>query len=95
KIHKIEKHMGRVRQKKWEPRVIDIDILFYDSLVMRSEELVIPHPEMQNRRFVLLPLSEIAPNYVHPVFQLKIAKLLENCPDTLAVSLYKPTEKQV
>jgi dihydroneopterin aldolase / 2-amino-4-hydroxy-6-hydroxymethyldihydropteridine diphosphokinase len=76
-ILSIEMEMGRVREEKWEPRIIDIDIIFYDNLVMDSENLVIPHPDLHNRLFVLEPLSEIAPNLIHPVLKKTTLQLLE------------------
>lgn len=81
----IEKKMGRVRDEKYGPRIIDIDIIFFNREIIHSKDLVVPHPEMQNRRFVLEPLHEIAPNYIHPVLRKNISRLLEECPDTLPV----------
>lgn len=66
-ILQIELDMGRVREIKWGPRIIDIDILFYDKEVIEDEDLAVPHPWICEREFVLDPLSEIAPNYVHPL----------------------------
>lgn len=77
-ISKIESELGRIRTKRWGPRVIDIDIIFYDSLIINEPDLKIPHPDMQNRFFVLKPLQEIAPNFVHPVLKKTITELLEN-----------------
>jgi 2-amino-4-hydroxy-6-hydroxymethyldihydropteridine diphosphokinase len=74
----IEKEMGRVRDVKWGPRIIDIDILFYDSLIINDENLIIPHPELHNRLFVLEPLSEIAPDFIHPVIKKSIIDLLNH-----------------
>jgi 2-amino-4-hydroxy-6-hydroxymethyldihydropteridine diphosphokinase len=74
----IEKVLGRTRTQKWEPRLIDIDLLLYGDHIISSQELVIPHPLMHERRFVLQPLSEIAPEAVHPVLQMTIAGLLQN-----------------
>jgi len=76
-IFKIEEDLGRKRTLKWEPRVIDIDIIFYDSLVVDELNLKIPHPDMQNRLFVLKPMQEIAPHFIHPVFKKSIKELLE------------------
>jgi 2-amino-4-hydroxy-6-hydroxymethyldihydropteridine diphosphokinase len=78
----IEQGMGRNRIVKWEPRIIDIDILFYDQLILSETGLTIPHPLLHQRRFVLTPLNEIAPAYVHPVFHRTISELLAGCPDT-------------
>lgn len=77
----IERGMGRVRYKKWGPRLIDIDILFYNGLICQSHELTIPHPHLHERRFTLMPLKEIAPALVHPLLNKSISKLLEECPD--------------
>lgn len=81
----IEKSLGRERDEKWGPRLIDIDILFYNDAVINEEGLTIPHPQMQNRRFVLQPLAEIAGPMVHPVLQKTITQLLAQCPDALEV----------
>ena len=86
KILKIEKEMGRVRKEKLGPRIIDIDILLYENEIHDLRFLKIPHPEMHNRRFVLVPLVEIAPTLQHPVLKKTIAELLEECPDNLQVS---------
>lgn len=84
-ILSIEEKMGRVRSEKNGPRIIDIDILFYEERVIRKPSLTIPHPELQHRRFVLTPLSEIAPNLLHPVLNKNIEQLLEECEDMLPV----------
>ena len=75
-LKKIEKKMGRKKTVRWGPRVIDLDILFYDDLTLNDNDLVIPHPFMHTRAFVLEPLSEIAPDKVHPVLRKKVASLL-------------------
>lgn len=85
-IHRIEKSLGRVRQVKWAARVIDIDILYFDDQVIQTPRLHIPHPHLQDRRFTLLPLVEIAPDWVHPVFHKTNRQLLAECPDALAVN---------
>ena len=72
----IETVIGRQHRIRWGPREIDLDILIYGDLCVQTEELVIPHPEMHLRGFVLVPLAEIAPNLVHPVFQESIQTLL-------------------
>jgi 2-amino-4-hydroxy-6-hydroxymethyldihydropteridine diphosphokinase len=81
----IERLLGRKRQVKYGPRIIDIDILLFNDEIIKSEGLTVPHPQMQSRRFVLLPLGEIAPNKVHPALQKSILQLLEECPDNLDV----------
>ena len=85
KIEKIQLEMGRIRWKNWRARLIDIDILYYDNLVLDSPELRIPHPEIQNRRFTLVPLCEIAPQEVHPELKKSNADLLDETMDTLEV----------
>ena len=73
----IESRLGRERTIKWGPRTIDLDILFYDDRVIREVDLIIPHPELEKRRFVLDPLSEIAPDLIHPVIKKTITELRE------------------
>ena len=73
----IEKAMGRRRTVKWGPRVIDLDLLCYDRLILNSSFLTLPHPEMVKRRFVLEPMAEIAPDYLHPVLKRTSAELRE------------------
>ena len=85
KVLKIEEEMGRVRKEKLGPRIIDIDILLFENEIHDLRFLKIPHPEMQNRRFVLVPLAEINSTLQHPVLKKSIAELLEECPDNLEV----------
>ena len=85
----IEEKMGRKRMEKYGPRLIDIDILLFSDLVIDENRLTIPHPELQNRRFALVPLAEIAPGMEHPVLHKTIRDLLLECPDHLDVTLYK------
>ena len=84
----IEKDMGRVRREKYGPRVIDIDIHLFNAEIYEYPHLKVPHPELQNRRFALLPLAEIGANLVHPVFNKTISQLLEECDDKLEVKKY-------
>lgn len=72
----IEKHLHRVRTVKWGPRTIDLDIIFFDDLVINEPNLTIPHPDMQNRVFVLEPIAEIEPDFVHPVLKKTVKELL-------------------
>ena len=71
----IEQEMGRVRLRHWGERNIDLDLLLYEDVVLDTGELKLPHPDMQNRDFVLLPLAEIAPKLVHPILQKSIEEL--------------------
>ncbi len=74
----IEKSMGRVRKKKWESRIIDLDILLYGNSIIHDPELKIPHPLMHERRFVLVPMESIAPDLIHPVLGTSIKEMLNN-----------------
>ena len=73
---KIELDMGRVRIIKWGPRIIDLDILFYEDLIIDEEDLKVPHIEIQKRAFVLEPMNEISPDKIHPVFKKTVHQLL-------------------
>ncbi|MEO8960933.1 MAG: 2-amino-4-hydroxy-6-hydroxymethyldihydropteridine diphosphokinase [Ginsengibacter sp.] len=84
-ILKIEAKMGRVRTIKNAARIIDIDILFFNDAIINKPNLIIPHPEINNRRFVLMPLEEVAPEMIHPVSKKNIKELLPLCKDTLKV----------
>jgi 2-amino-4-hydroxy-6-hydroxymethyldihydropteridine diphosphokinase len=81
----IEEQMGRKRIIKMGPRIIDLDILLIDDIIMSTGLLTLPHPALPSRRFALLPLSEIAPALVHPVLNRSISQLLAECTDVLDV----------
>lgn len=93
-IQTIEFNLGRQRELKWGQRTLDIDILFYNDMVIDSEELKIPHPHLQNRRFALIPLNDIAPNLVHPMLKQSVATLLMHCPDQLPVLPYEEKSEE-
>ena len=79
-LRQLEKQLGRTERPRRHEREIDFDILFFDDVVIDSKYLTVPHPELQNRAFVLLPLNEIAPDFIHPVFNKNIASLLQKLP---------------
>ncbi len=81
----VEQALGRVRKEKWGPRTIDIDILLFGQEIVESGDLVIPHPEMHKRRFVLVPINEIAPYVIHPRYGVSMKGLLDRLEDGLAV----------
>lgn len=74
-MKKIEKSLGRTESIRWGPRVIDLDILFYDDLILDAASLIIPHPRLQERDFVLIPLAEIAPEKIHPRLNKSVVEL--------------------
>ena len=76
-LHEIEDAAGRVRVRRWGPRTLDIDLLFYDKLVYESDNVIIPHTDLQNRDFVLEPLSTLAPNYRHPILGKTVMQLFQ------------------
>jgi 2-amino-4-hydroxy-6-hydroxymethyldihydropteridine diphosphokinase len=83
KLQHIEQQLGRKRIEKWGPRIIDIDIIFFDQYNLKNDLLTIPHPEMQNRNFVLFPLTEIAPKFVHPSLKISLETLARKSDDPL------------
>ena len=88
KLKEVEKIIGRTNSSKWHEREIDIDLLFYGDMIVNSNNLRVPHAEVENRKFVLVPLNEIVPELVHPVSGKTIAKLLEVSKDDLEVKLF-------
>lgn len=89
----IEQKHGRMRQQnfQYQARTIDLDILFYDDNIINKSNLIIPHPRIQDRLFVLKPMHDIAPHFIHPTLNLSISQLIENCTDNLSVTFYKNT----
>jgi 2-amino-4-hydroxy-6-hydroxymethyldihydropteridine diphosphokinase len=81
----IETEMGRQRKEKWGPRIIDIDILFFGTKKINDKDLVIPHPEIKNRNFVLVPMMEIAGDLIHPVLNKTIEEIYDECKDICEV----------
>ena len=88
-ISKIENDMGRIRKKKWDSRIIDIDILFFGKQIIKSKELIIPHKHLDQRMFVLRPLADIAPFFIHPESKKNIKQLIKECKDCSKVFEYE------
>lgn len=84
-VLQIEKEMGRTRDQKWAPRIIDIDLVMFSDLVIQTPELIVPHPEMHHRNFVLVPCMDVAAGWVHPVFEQTVEDLYWNNEDPLDV----------
>ncbi len=88
KCKEIEKTIGRQKRLRWHEREIDLDILTYGDSQLKSSEVNVPHPRMAERRFVLVPASEIAPDTIHPPTRKSLAQLLQECTDSSKVTLY-------
>lgn len=86
---KIEKSLGRSKEIKWGPRLIDIDILYFEKTIINLEHLIIPHPHISKRRFVLQPLVDIAENWEDPVSELSIQTMLDQCIDKSKISVFE------
>ncbi len=91
-LKNIEFQMGRTSKGDYKPRTIDIDILYYNNKVIHRDNLKIPHPQMEKRRFVLAPLEEVAPHKIHPVLKKDSTQLLKDCVDTLEVYIFADSE---
>ena len=89
----IEKEIGRKRDFKYGPRTIDIDILMYDKEIINNSILTIPHPELTNRRFALIPLEEVAGEIIHPILNQNITQLLKDCTDNGHVQKFSETSR--
>ncbi|WP_312137746.1 2-amino-4-hydroxy-6-hydroxymethyldihydropteridine diphosphokinase [Sphingobacterium sp.] len=88
-IQQIELVLGRIRAQRWGSRTIDIDILYYNNDIIHEPDLQVPHPYIQERNFTLIPLSEIAPNFEHPIFKKTNQQLLMDSKDPLNVNIAK------
>ncbi len=93
-IHKIESTCGRERLEKWTARVLDIDIVFFGNEIIETKRLVVPHPHMQERNFVLIPMMDIAEDFLHPISGLRMDELYDQSEDELEVVLIDVTSKQ-
>jgi dihydroneopterin aldolase / 2-amino-4-hydroxy-6-hydroxymethyldihydropteridine diphosphokinase len=94
KLKEIERKTGRKSRERWHPREIDIDILFYGDNMIKTKNLVIPHPQIKFRNFVLVPLAEIMPGFIHPELRVKLKTLLKNSEDKGRAALYGKNLKQ-
>ena len=89
-VLQMERNSGRIRKEKWGPRIIDIDILFIEDEVIHLNDLIIPHPYIQERRFILIPFKEIEEDFIHPVFNKTIDKLYLETKDNSEVIIKSP-----
>lgn len=92
-LQRIEKEMGRVRREKWGSRVIDLDLLFYGESIFKTDSITVPHPELHNRSFTLLPLVEIAKDWTHPALRKTVAELWESLDAATRSSIRKSLPK--
>jgi 2-amino-4-hydroxy-6-hydroxymethyldihydropteridine diphosphokinase len=93
-LHRVEQDLGRVRRERWGPRVIDLDLLLYNGVMLSGPDLCLPHPEMHKRSFVLVPLAEIAPRAWHPALEKTASELLEKLDSGDRESLRKLAREQ-
>lgn len=92
-VKRIEQKMGRVKTRQgYQSRIIDIDIIFYENQFYHDKNLSIPHKHTHMRNFVLMPLADLAPNYVHPLLQLSVSQMLQNCDDQTSIKLVGKTQ---
>jgi len=88
RVLQIEDKIGRIRNEKWGERIIDIDVLLFNDSIVEKDGICIPHIHLHNRRFVLIPLNEVAPSFIHPKYNKTIAELLSECKDIESVEKY-------
>lgn len=86
-LKRLEHRLGRKKRERWGPREMDLDIIFYNGQLVNEEGLTIPHPDLSNRRFVLQPLADIAPDFISPRHHRTVATLLAECPDKTNIQL--------
>jgi 2-amino-4-hydroxy-6-hydroxymethyldihydropteridine diphosphokinase len=88
-VQKVELNLGKEKIIKWGPRTIDIDLLYFNGEIIETDKLVVPHPEIQNRSFTLVPMIDLDPDFVHPVLKKSQVQLLNECTDSLAVTRFR------
>jgi 2-amino-4-hydroxy-6-hydroxymethyldihydropteridine diphosphokinase len=88
-IQQIEDQLGRKRKVKWGDRTMDIDILYFDNEIINTERLKVPHPHLASRNFVLVPLAEVLPHYIHPQIKKSSVELMQLCEDNLQVKAWQ------
>lgn len=92
RVKQIERKMGRAKREHWGPRIIDVDIIFFGDKIVKEEHLIIPHPQLTNRNFVLVPLLDICPQKIHPIVLKTIELLHQECQDEGTVNLIEMEE---